>query len=406
MHRVSMESNGKGVSIDGVPLPYEAGEIDFGKPGTNGQHSFYQLIHQGQIIPCDFIGVVKSQQPVYLKGELVNNHDDLMSNFFAQLDALAYGKTPEQLLEENVPHHLITHKAFSGSWLPSASFIERVQHWTDCSTIESLNNSHWMTSMEEELNGFERNNVWYLVPRPTHQAVIGTKWVFRNKKDTNGLVVRSKSRLVAQDYSQEEGIDYDETFAPVARIEAIIIFLAFAAHKNFFVYQMDVKSAFLNGDLDKEVYVEQPPGFVNTDGVDLVYRLRKALYGLKQAPRSCKFEMSIFINQEKYNKELLNKFAMSISKSSSTPMSTSMQISADEAGKPVYQSLYRKLIGSLLYLTASRPDIQFVVGVCARYQVKPKESHFIIDKRILKYVKGTVGAGLWYPKEGGFDLYN
>ncbi|KAL6558758.1 hypothetical protein OROMI_019108 [Orobanche minor] len=111
-----------------------------------------------------------------------------------------------------------------------------------------------------------------------------------------------------------------------------------------------------------------------------------------------------FINQEKYSKELLNKFGMSNSKSSSTPMSTSMQISADEAGKSVDQSLYRKLIGSLLYLTASRPDIQFAVGVCARYQVKPKESHFTTAKRILKYVKGTVDAGLWYPKEGGFDL--
>ncbi|KAL6555899.1 hypothetical protein OROGR_005187 [Orobanche gracilis] len=351
------------------------------------------------------------------------------------------------------------------------------------STKAALEDSHWITSMEEELNGFERNNVWYLVPRPTHQTVIGTKWIFRNKKDGNGLVIRNKSRLVAQGYRQEEGIDYDETFAPVARLEAIRIFLAFAAYKSFIVYQMDVKSAFLNGDLAEEVYVEQPQGFVNTEKGDQVYRLRKALYGLKQAPRAwydtlsqyltsngfekgavdktlftvqegddllmvqiyvddiifgstnldlcqrfshlmqSKFEMSmmgelsyflglqvkqlptgIFINQEKYSKELLNKFGMSTSKSSSTPMSTSLQISADEAGKPVDQSLYRKLIGSLLYLTASRPDIQFAVGVCARYQVTPKESHFITAKRILKYVKGTVDVGLWYPKEGDFDL--
>ncbi|GMN35499.1 hypothetical protein TIFTF001_005332 [Ficus carica] len=120
--RVSMESNGKGVSIDGVPLPFETGEIDFGEPGTNGQHSFYQLIHQGRIIPCDFIGVVKSQQPVYLKGELVINHDELMSNFFAQPDALAYGKTIEQLQKENVPQHLIPHKTFSGN-RPSLSLL-------------------------------------------------------------------------------------------------------------------------------------------------------------------------------------------------------------------------------------------------------------------------------------------
>ncbi|KAL6506198.1 hypothetical protein OROGR_024379 [Orobanche gracilis] len=127
-------------------------------------------------------------------------------------------------------------------------------------------------------------------------------------------------------------------------------------------------------------------------------RTRLGNLDVKQLPTG------IFINQEKYSKELLNKFGMSTSKSSSTPMSTSMQISADEAGKPVDQSLYRKLIGSLLYLTASRPDIQFAVGVCARYQVAPKESHFTTAKRIIKYVKGTVDVGLWYPKEGGFDL--
>ncbi|XP_020236156.1 glucose-6-phosphate isomerase, cytosolic [Cajanus cajan] len=122
IQQVSMESNGKGVSIDGVPLPFEAGEIDFGEPGTNGQHSFYQLIHQGRIIPCDFIGVVKSQQPVYLKDEVVSNHDELMSNFFAQPDALAYGKTPEQLQKENVPSHLVPHKTFSGN-RPSLSLL-------------------------------------------------------------------------------------------------------------------------------------------------------------------------------------------------------------------------------------------------------------------------------------------
>lgn len=122
IQQVSMESNGKGVSIDGIPLPFEAGEIDFGEPGTNGQHSFYQLIHQGRVIPCDFIGIMKSQQPVYLKGETVNNHDELMSNFFAQPDALAYGKTREQLLGEKVSNHLIPHKTFSGN-RPSLSLL-------------------------------------------------------------------------------------------------------------------------------------------------------------------------------------------------------------------------------------------------------------------------------------------
>lgn len=122
IQQLSMESNGKGVSIEGVPLSFEAGEIDFGEPGTNGQHSFYQLIHQGRVIPCDFIGIIESQQPVYLKGEVVSNHDELMCNFFAQADALAYGKTSEELKAEGVPEHLVPHKTFSGN-RPSLSIL-------------------------------------------------------------------------------------------------------------------------------------------------------------------------------------------------------------------------------------------------------------------------------------------
>lgn len=122
IQQLSMESNGKGVSIEGVPLPFEAGEIDFGEPGTNGQHSFYQLIHQGRVIPCDFIGFIESQQPVYLKGEVVSNHDELMCNFFAQADALAYGKTPDELKAEGVPEYLVPHKTFSGN-RPSLSIL-------------------------------------------------------------------------------------------------------------------------------------------------------------------------------------------------------------------------------------------------------------------------------------------
>lgn len=122
IQQVSMESNGKGVGINGAPLPFQTGEIDFGEPGTNGQHSFYQLIHQGRVVPCDFIGIVRSQQSVFLKGEIVSNHDELMCNFFAQADALAYGKTPEQLRSENVPDYLIPHKSFSGN-RPSLSLM-------------------------------------------------------------------------------------------------------------------------------------------------------------------------------------------------------------------------------------------------------------------------------------------
>ena len=144
--------------------------------------------------------------------------------------------------------------------------------------------SNWINSMHEELHQFVRNDVWELVPRPKGVNVIGTKWIFKNKSDEHGTVIRNKSRLVAQGYTQVERIDFDETFAPVTRLESIRILLAIASHLNFKLYQMDVKSAFLNGMLQEEVYVEQPKGFVDPHRPDDVYKLKRALYGLKQAP--------------------------------------------------------------------------------------------------------------------------
>ncbi|KAI3693028.1 hypothetical protein L6452_32856 [Arctium lappa] len=151
---------------------------------------------------------------------------------------------------------------------------------------EALEDPHWISAMQDELQEFERNKVWTLVPLPKGKFAIGTKWVFRNKKDEDGIIIRNKATLVAKGYCQEEGIDYDETFAPVSRLEAIRIFLAYVAHKGFKVYQMDVKSTFLNGKLNEEVYVQQPPGFENTEFPNHVYYLDKALYGVKQAPRA------------------------------------------------------------------------------------------------------------------------
>ena len=135
--------------------------------------------------------------------------------------------------------------------------------------------------MQEELNQFERNKVWDLVPRPRDHPIIDPKWIFRNKLDEQGQVTRNKARLVAKGYNQGEGINYDETFAPVARLEAIRILLAFASYMNFKLFQMDVKSAFLNDFIEEEVYVEQPPGFESFDFPKHVFKLTKALYGLK-----------------------------------------------------------------------------------------------------------------------------
>jgi hypothetical protein len=140
-------------------------------------------------------------------------------------------------------------------------------------------------AMQEELNNFKRNEVWSLVPRP-RKNVVGTKWVFHNKQDKHRVVTRNKARLVAKGYAQVTCLDFEETFAPVARLESIRILLAYAAHHSFKLFQMDVKSAFLNGPIKEEVYVEQPPGFEDERYSDHVYKLSKALYGLKQAPRA------------------------------------------------------------------------------------------------------------------------
>ncbi|GKD97026.1 retrovirus-related pol polyprotein from transposon TNT 1-94 [Tanacetum coccineum] len=146
---------------------------------------------------------------------------------------------------------------------------------------EAMSDHSWIESMQDELHQFKRLDVWELVPRPDEKNIIGVKWLWKNKNDAKNIVIRNKSRLVAKGYKQEEGIDFKESFAPFARLEAIKMFVAFAAHKNITIFQMDVKTTFLNGPLKEEVYVSQPDGFVNLDFPDHVYKLKKALYGLK-----------------------------------------------------------------------------------------------------------------------------
>nr|GEW52311.1 hypothetical protein [Tanacetum cinerariifolium] len=180
------------------------------------------------------------------------------------------------------------------------------------------------------------------------KSVIKTKWIFKNKKDESSLVIRNKARLVAVGYSQQEGIGYDETFARVTRIEAIRLFLAYVAHKDYIVYQMDVKTAFLNEIIKDEVYVGQP--------------------------------------------------------SVPTPMVEQAKLKLDLVGKPVDHTDYRNMIGSLMYVTLSRPDIMFATCMCARFQANLNEYHVSAVKRIFRYLKGTITLGLWYPKDSGFDL--
>ncbi|KAL8145358.1 hypothetical protein AgCh_003519 [Apium graveolens] len=239
--------------------------------------------------------------------------------------------------------------------------------------------------MQEELNQFERCDVWELVKPPKNASVIGTKWIFKNKEDEFGTVTRNKARLVAQGYNQQESIDFDQTYAPVPRLESIRMLLAYACYKKIKVYQMDVKSAFLNGFLEKEVYVKQPPRFEHEQHPDYVYKLKKALYGLKQAPRAwykrlskflkmasfecmrSEFDMSmmgelnyflglqnkqskddIYVHQSKYVKNLLTRFGFEHVKPKSTPMNQNSKLTSDENGKAVdIKRLYEILESSV-----------------------------------------------------------
>eukprot|EP00253_Pinus_taeda_P004170 PITA_04170 len=274
--------------------------------------------------------------------------------------------------------------------------------------------------MDEELEQIKKNNTWELVPRPTYKNVIGTKWVFKNKLNENGEVVRNKEILVCKGYAQQEGIDFEETFSPVARLEAIRMFLTLSSFQKFKVFQMDIKYAFLNVDLNEEVYIEQPDGFILGNDPNLVCRLKKALYGLKQAPRACneeamsqnfalviqkEFEMSllgeltyflglqvqqnkdgIFLSQTKYLKKILKKYGMEDSKPLCTPTVTGCNLSANDESAVVHQPTYRSMVGSLLYLTSTRPDIMHAVGIVGRFQANPKETHLQAVKRIFKYL--------------------
>nr|GEY07665.1 retrovirus-related Pol polyprotein from transposon TNT 1-94 [Tanacetum cinerariifolium] len=167
---------------------------------------------------------------------------------------------------------------------------------------EAVADSTWIEAMQEELHQFDRLQVWELIDKPFGKTVIRLKWLWKNKKDEDQTVIHNKARLVAKGYAQEEGIDFKESFAPVARLEAVQIFIAYAAHKSFPIYHMDVKTAFLNGPLKEEVYVAQPDGFVDPDHLENVYRLRKALYGLKQAPRAWYDELSKFLISKGFTK--------------------------------------------------------------------------------------------------------
>ncbi|GJZ56053.1 retrovirus-related pol polyprotein from transposon TNT 1-94 [Tanacetum coccineum] len=225
----------------------------------------------------------------------------------------------------------------------------------------------WIDAMQEKIHEIKRLEVWELVSCPDKVFLIKLKWIYK-------------------------GIDFKESFAPVARIEAIRIFIANATHKNMTIYQMNVKTAFLNGEFKEEVYVSQLEGFVDQDNPSHVYKLKKALYDLKQAPHACL--RGIFINQSKYASKMVKKYGLHSTDYVDTPMIENKKLDEDLQGKQVDATLYYGMIGSLMYLTASRPDLNYDVCLCAQYQAKPTKKHLQAVKRVFCYLNETINMGL------------
>lgn len=314
---------------------------------------------------------------------------------------------------------------------------------------------------------------------PSGVKVIRVKWVFKTKLKEHGNVEKHKARLVAKGYAQQYGIDYTKVFAPVARIETIRLILATATQNKWEVYQLDVKSAFLQGELKEEVYVQQPIGFEKKGEEEKVYKLNKALYRLKQAPRAwysriesyfvregferCasehtlfttekeggkilivslyiddliytgnnksiyekfkismmhEFDMSdlgkmgyflgmeviqnskgIFMCQRRYVREVLARFGMSDSKPAGNPIVPGTRLSKDEKGTKIDSTMFKQVVGSLMYLTATRPDIMFGVSLISKYMSSPTEEHWCVANRILRYINDTIEMGILYKGE-------
>ncbi|GJU10937.1 putative ribonuclease H-like domain-containing protein [Tanacetum coccineum] len=311
---------------------------------------------------------------------------------------------------------------------------------------EALEDESWVDAMQEELLQFKIQKVWILVDLPYGKKAIGTKWVYRNKKDERGVVVRNKARLVAQGHRQEEGIDYDEVFAPVARIEAIRIFLAFASYMGFIVYQkwmckvdfpvrekceeymcLNLRVDTDEGIIDKTLFIKKDKNNIMLVQVymdDIIFgSIKKSWCDEFEVLIKSRFQMSyigeltfflglqvkqkedgIFISQDKYVAEILKKFDFASVKTASTPIETQKPLVKDKEASDVDVHLYRSMISSLMYLTASRPDIMFAVYACSRFQVTPKTFHLNAIKRIFRYLKGKPKLGLWYLRVSSFDL--
>ncbi|KAI3775881.1 hypothetical protein L1987_45638 [Smallanthus sonchifolius] len=299
---------------------------------------------------------------------------------------------------------------------PVINIIGNLQDRVEPKNVEmSLSDNNWIEAMQEELAQFDKLKVWNLVDLPKGVYPIGTKWVFKCKKDDRGVVVRNKARLVVQGFNQQEGIDYTKVYAHVARLEAIRLFLAFASYKGFKVFQLDVKSVFLYGKVKEEVYVCQPRGFEDPLNPNRVFKLYKALYGLHQAPRAWYETLSAHLLANDFVRGKIDS-TLFIKKSGGDYLLVHIYVddiifgSTNEGLCKDFESVMKSkfemsAMGELSFflgLQVNQKEDGFFIHQ-SKFQAKPKESHLIAVKRIFRYLKGKQRLGLWYPHGSNFD---
>ncbi|CAL9022395.1 unnamed protein product, partial [Prunus brigantina] len=307
---------------------------------------------------------------------------------------------------------------------------------------QALQSPEWFAAMKEEFDALHKQNTWSLVPLPSHRTVVGCKWIFKVKKNADGSVARFKARLVAKGYHQEEGIDYTETFSPVVKHTTVRLILALATQFTWKLKQLDVKNAFLHGILTEEVYMDQPPGFVdqgsprmsfsdpalfiynkgsilmflllyvddiiltgnNQVAIDKLILTLGAEFDMKDLGELSYFlglqiqhtSSGLFVNQAKYASELLAKMNMQTCATVPTPMLPGTKLYKNDGELLDNPSLYRSIVGALQYLTFSRPDIAYAVNYACQFLQQPTTTHLIAVKRILRYIQGTLDYGIQF----------
>ncbi|CAL5351786.1 unnamed protein product [Camellia sinensis] len=321
----------------------------------------------------------------------------------SHLSSTSSGEDQSEISEQTRPQRTKSRPAWMREYEVTGidQFGDPITHFallSDCDPVifnNAVQDPKWQQAMDEEIHAIEKNNTWELTNIPKGHKSIDVKWVYKTKLNAQSKIEKYKARLIAKGYKQHLGIDYNEVFAPLARHDTIRLVIALAALNSWPIFQLDVKSTFLYGDLQEEVYVDQPPGYVCQGNETKVYKLRKALYGLKQAPRACENMLKTFWPSFSCNNatQLVQQC-----NSVGTPIDLGLKLTKDPEGKKIDNILYKQMVGSLMYLTITRPDIMHGVSLISRYMEHPTELYLLAAKRIFRYLKGTTDFGILYKK--------